>query len=127
MRKRSIVIGAVAVAVIGAGGAGTAVWASQEDDAEKRGTMGAASYELAVEPEDSGLEVTFELQSSAPDEAWQVRVDHDGTTILSGERRTDEDAELDIDVPTRDHDGSDEFEVTVTGPDGQEHTAEITY
>ncbi len=71
------------------------------DDAERStsGVCGAATYELAVEEEDGRTEATFELQSSAPGETWDIVVTQDGTPILRGSRLTDEDGEVDLDVP----------------------------
>lgn len=126
MRKRTIVIGAVAAAVVGAGAIGAGVaWAGQDDDVEQRGTMGNTTYELSLEQEDGGLEVNFELQSAAPGEAWQVRIDQDGTTLVDGVRNTDDDAELDVDAYATDDSGTSTFTVTVVSPDGERHTAEV--
>ena len=73
-------------------------WRSAGTTSSPRGTCGDATYEFSVEAEDGGLEVTFELQSAAPGETWDVAVEQGGTSLLQGERQTDEDAELDVDV-----------------------------
>ena len=79
----------------------------------------AASTELSAEAEDGGLEVSFELQSTAPGETWDVVLEQGDTTLLEGQRQTDEDAELDLDAPA-DENGSDEFTATATPADGGE-------
>ena len=124
--KKIVLAGIVAVVVlvVAAGGA----WWALGGDSEKseRGTCGNATYELSAEGEDGGVEVTFEVQSAAPGETWQVVIEQDGTEVYSGTRQTDEDAELDLDAPA-DSNGSDEFTVTATPAAGGEScTATLT-
>ena len=79
-----------------------------------------------MEKEDGGLEVSFELQSTAPGETWDVVLQQGDTTLLEGQRQTDEDAELDLDAPA-DENGSDEFTATATPAAGGEPcTATLT-
>jgi hypothetical protein len=124
MRKALLAL--VAVVVVAAAGLGA--WVAFADDGEEtaRGTCGGRSYELTVEEEDGGLELSFELQSSAPGETWDVVLRQGGTTLLEGQRQTDEDAELDLDAPA-DESGDDEFTATATPADGGEPcTATVT-
>lgn len=114
-----------AVVVIAAVAIGSWIAFGGEDDVETRGTCGGNAYTLAVEDEDGGLEVTFELQAAAPGETWAVLVEQGGNTLLEGERSTDEDAELDIDAPASSDDG-DEFTVTATPASGEPCTATVT-
>ena len=117
----------VAVVVVAAVAFGS--WAAFADDGDAktaRGTCDNRTTELSVEKEDGGLEVSFELQSSAPDETWDVVLQQGDTTLLEGQRQTDEDAELDLDAPA-DSNGSDEFTVTATPAAGGEScTATLT-
>ena len=101
-------------------------WAfgSGDDEQTARGTCGNATYELAVESEDGGLEATFELQSAGPGETWNVVVEQDGTSVLEGERQTDEDAELDVDVTVSESDGTS-FTVVATPENGEPCTASL--
>jgi hypothetical protein len=117
-----IVLGAIVLVLIGGG-----AWALTrgDDESVERGTCAATSYELSVEKDDEGLEVAYELQSGAPDETWDVVVEQGDTTLLEGERRTDEDAELDLDVIAQE-DGADTFTVTATPADGEPCTATLT-
>jgi hypothetical protein len=112
MKKALLALAAV-VAVVAVGGGTALALSGGDDDKESRGTCGGNAYELAVEREDGGLEVTFELQSAAPGETWDVLVEQGGTTLLDGSRTTDEDGELDVDVPAHEKDG-DTFTVTAT-------------
>jgi hypothetical protein len=122
MKKALIALAAVVVVAAVAVGAWLAL--GGDDDIEARGTCGGNAYELAVEEDDGGHEVTFELQTAAPGETWQVVVEQDGEQLLATERTTDEDAELDLDVPS-DGEG-DEYVVTATPTSGEPCTATVT-
>ncbi|CAB4719503.1 MAG: hypothetical protein F2667_02540 [Actinobacteria bacterium] len=98
---------------------------ASDDDQTARGTCDTGTYQLEVGKDDGALEVTFELQSAAVGEAWNVVVEQDGTPILNSDRQTDEDAELDIDVIAAD-DRGDEFSVTATRDDGVTCSASLT-
>lgn len=114
----------VAVVVLAAVGIGAWVALGGDDELEARGTCDGNSYELSVEEDDGSQEITFELQAAAQGETWQVVVEQDGQTLLETERTTDEDAELDLDVPA-DGEG-DEYVVTATPTDGEPCTATLT-
>jgi hypothetical protein len=116
---KKIVIIAVVAAVLVAAGVGTALALRGDDERTTRGSCGSATYELATESEDGGLEVTFELQSAAPGETWDVVVEQDGTPLWQGERVTDDEGELDVDV-LADEDRGDAFAVTATPAAGAE-------
>ena len=125
MKKALMAI--VAVVVVAAVAFGSwAAFADDGDDKTARGTCDSRSTELSVEQEDGGLEVSFELQSTAPGETWDVVLEQGDTTLLEGQRQTDEDAELDLDSPA-DENGSNEFTATATPADGGEPcTATLT-
>jgi hypothetical protein len=115
MKKAVLAIVAAVVVLVVAGGA---VWAlSGDDGTSATGTCGGATYEMSAENDDAGLEVTFELQSAAPGETWNVVVEQDGVSVLEGDRQTDEDAELDVDVTVNEDDGTG-FTVTATPQNG---------
>jgi hypothetical protein len=125
MKKALIAL--VAVVVVAAVAFGS--WAAFADDGDSRtarGTCDNRTTELSVEKEDGGLEVSFELQSTAPGESWDVVLQQGDTTLLEGQRQTDEDAELDLDSPA-DENGGDEFTATATPAAGGEPcTATLT-
>lgn len=115
--KKIVLIAIAAVVIVGAVGVGAAV-ALRGDDAEAaRGDCGTATYELEAESDDEGLEVTFELQSAGPGETWQVDIEQDGTPLWTGERATDDEGELDVDV-LADEDGGDELTAVAEPADG---------
>ena len=124
MGKRSAVIGLVLVVVV-AGVVGVAWFLMRDGDQEARGSMGQATYEISAEPDNDGLEISFDLQGSAPGEEWQVSIEHDGTEVTSGTRVTDEDSELDAGAFVPDGSPEDEIVVKATDPDGETHTASL--
>jgi len=123
MKKIVIVVVALVALVAVGGGAWAAL--GGDDEATARGTCGTATYELSRETDDGGLEVTFELQSSAPGEEWEITLTQGDTPILTGTRVTDEDAELDVDAPADDAAG-DAFAVeAVPAAGGETCTASV--
>ena len=125
MKKALLAI--VALVVVAAVALGSwAAFADDGDDTTSRETCDGRTTELSVESEDGGLEVSFELQSTAPGETWDVVLQQGDTTLLEGQRQTDEDAELDLDAPA-DENGGDEFTATATPAAGGEPcTATLT-
>jgi hypothetical protein len=122
--KKVVLAGVVAVVVLVVA-AGGAWWAlGRDSETTQRGTCGNATYELSAEDEDGGVEVTFEVQSAAPGETWQVVIEQDGTEVYSGTRQTDEDAELDVDATVSAKDGSS-FTATATPENGEPCTASL--
>ena len=110
--KKIVLIGIAAVVVLAAG-VGTALALQGDDEQNARGGCGSATYKLTAEAEDGGLEVNFALQSAAPGETWDVVVEQDGTPLWQGERSTDDEGELDIDV-FADEDRGGEFTASAT-------------
>ena len=122
--KKSVLASVIAVVVIVVA-AGGAWWAlGRDSETTQRGTCGNATYELSAEDEDGGVEVTFEVQSAAPGETWQIVIEQDGTEVYSGTRQTDEDAELDVDVTVSEKDGSS-FTATATPQNGEPCTVSL--
>ena len=93
--QKKLVIGGVAAAVVVAG-AGTwwAVDRSAEAQTTERGTCGGATWELSMDAEDGGVEVSAEIQSSGPGETWDVALLRGDTSLLEGTRTTDDDGDL---------------------------------
>ena len=118
-RRVLVALVVAAVAVVGLGAAAYALLGDDED--RQRGSCGGVAHELTVESENDGLEVSFELQADQVGQTWDVTLEQDGTTLLEGERRTDEDAELDVDAHADDTAGADEFTVAF-GPSGSGET-----
>ena len=91
-------------------------WQSGDDEARAAGSCSGATYQLETDREDETLEVSFELQSSAPGETWEVVIEQGNDVLLEGTRQTDEDAELDVDTYAL-NDAADEFTATATKGD----------
>lgn len=125
MKRKFVAAGAVGALVVVGIGVGTWVAVADEDETTERGACAGTAYVLSVEEDDGGLELGFELQSSAPGEAWQVRVLQGDAVVLEGDRTTDEDGELDLDALV-DEDGASTFEVTATPAAGEPCVATLT-
>lgn len=125
-RKLLVIVVACALLLLSAAGASAWVLLRDDDQTDRGSCEGSGSYELSVEPEDGGLEVSFELQSFGADETWTVAIEHDGIPLLEGERRTDEDGEIDLDVYAQDTAGNDEFRARATNADGQTCTTTVS-
>lgn len=120
INSRIVIPIAVAVGVLGAAGATWAVVESRSDqESVARGTCANASYVLSAEPEDSGIEVSLELQSAVPGETWQVDLAYNGSSLISGQRTTDEDAEIDVDAYVDDAADAHEFVARFSTVDGE--------
>lgn len=124
--RNKVVIGGVAAAVVVAG-AGTwwAIDRSAEAQTTERGTCGGATWELSMEAEDGGVEVSAEIQSSGPGETWDVALLRGSTALLEGTRTTDEDGEIDVDAFTADDSASATYTATFTPAEGEPCTAEL--
>lgn len=122
-RKAVIPVAAAAVVAMGLG-AWWVVDATAGAEATERGACGSAFWEFTVEPEDGGTEVSVELQSSGPGEAWEVSLQRAGTTLLSDTRTTDGDGEIDVDAFSS-ADAEATYSVTLTPADGEPCTASI--
>lgn len=125
MRIPKLVWGGVALVLVA--GVVLAGWMIlRENESHQSGTCDAAVYQLSVEPDDGVLEVNFELSSSASGEVWDMVVRQNDTVVLEGQRTTDDDAELDVDVPARSN-GENEFTVSATPEGGEACTAQLRH
>jgi len=116
--KKSLALVVAAVVVVAALGAVAFFVLRGDGESRATGVCGpATSWELSAEDEDGSTEVAFEMLSAGPDERWTVEVVQGDDVLLEGERATDEDAELDLDVVARDG-GSSTFTVTATPAEG---------
>lgn len=124
--QKKLVIGGVATAVVVAGaGAWWAVDRSAEAQTTERGTCGGATWELSMEAEDGGIEVSAEIQSSGPGETWDVALLRGGTALLDGTRTTDADGEIDVDAYTSDKVADATYTATFTPAEGEPCTASL--
>lgn len=125
MQKKAVIGGATAAAVVVGLGGWWAVDRSVEAQTTERGTCGGATWELSAEAEDGGTEVSAELQSSGPDETWEVALVRGDTSLLSGTRTTDGDGEIDVDAFSSGSPGDATYSVTFTPADGEPCTASL--
>lgn len=125
MRKLAVIGGTTAAAVALGAGTWWAVDSSAEAQTTERGTCGGATWELSLEAEDGGVEVSAELQSAGPGETWEVALLRGGTSLLEGARTTDDDGEIDVDAFTSDDAADTAYTATFTPADGEPCTATL--
>ena len=125
MQKKAVIGGVAAAAVVVGIGSWWAVDAAVESATSERGTCGGATWELSAEAEDGGTEVGAELQSAGPGEVWNVGIVRDGTSLLTGERTTDDDGEIDVDAFSSGNPGDATYTATFTPADGEPCTASL--
>jgi hypothetical protein len=126
VQKKKAVIGGVAAAAVVVGlGSWWAVGNAVEAQTSERGTCGGATWELSAEAEDGGTEVSAELQSAGPGEAWEVELTRDDTSLLAGTRTTDEDGEIDVDAFSDGNPGDATYAVMFTPAEGEPCTATL--
>jgi hypothetical protein len=78
-------------------------------DVERRGACGAGQYELSVDREDGGYEVSADIDRVAPGSRWRVVLRHDGERIARVVRRADHEGDLDVDRQRPNTSGRDVF------------------
>ena len=125
MQKKTVIGGVAAAAVVVGLGGWWAVDRSVEARTSERGTCGGATWELGAEAEDGGTEVSAELQSAGPGETWGIELLRGDTSLLTGERTTDEDGEIDVDAFSDGNPGDASYAVTFTPADGEPCTATL--
>ena len=125
MQKKVVIAGVGAAVVVAGLGTWWAVDASVESQTTERGTCGGATWELSAEAEDGGTEVGAELQSAGPGETWDVELVRGDTPLLTGNRTTDEDGEIDVDVHASGNPGDATYEVVLTPADGEPCTGTL--
>lgn len=116
LKKTPIVIGIVALLIVGLAAGSWAVLRGTSDP-ESRGTCGAAIYQFEAEEDDGIVEVAFELTSAGPGEVWDLVLSQDDTVLFEGQRTTDEDGEIDVDLAAT-GDGRGEFVAEASDADG---------
>ena len=125
MQKKAVIGSVAAAAVVVGIGSWWAVDAAVESATSERGTCGGATWELSAEAEDGGTEVGAELQSAGPGEVWGVELLRGDASLLTGERTTDEDGEIDVDVHASGNPGDATYEVVLTPADGEPCTGTL--
>ena len=94
---------AVPTAVLAAGPA------SAGAEVDRHGDCGGGRYELSVDREGAGYEVSVDLDHVAPGSRWKVVVRHDGNRFFSRTIRADHEGDLDVERYRNDSAGQDRF------------------
>lgn len=98
--------------------AATLVAAPAHADAERHGSCGRGQYELSVDREGSGFEVSADLDNVKPGSRWTVVLRHDGNRIFKRTVRADAEGDLDVERWRADTAGLDTFKFRATRVNG---------
>lgn len=100
---------------------------AQADADRSGGLPGGGRYQLSVDREDGGFQVSADLDDTAPGSRWKVVLRHEGKKIASGVLAADDEGDLSVDRFRRDTAGADRFALTVTpAAGGQTSRAVVT-
>lgn len=86
MIRRTILVGLLAVAALGATGAPAA--AKSGDVIAQGHCSGSSVWKLKLSPEDGRIEVEFQVDQNRNDRLWRVSLAQNGTTVWRGSRYT---------------------------------------
>jgi hypothetical protein len=111
MNKRTIALTTVG-ALVAAPAALVLTAPSASADVDRRGTCGGGSYELSVDREDGGYDVSVDLDRVAPGSRWKVVVRHEGKVVANVVRRAERDGDLDVERWVRNTPGNETFRFT---------------
>ena len=81
-------------------------------DVDRVGACGTGTYELSVDREGRGFEVSVDLDGLAPGSTWRVVVRQDGKRIANVVRTAERDGDLDVERFARNTAGKDTFRFT---------------
>jgi hypothetical protein len=88
-------------------------------DVERHGACGGGRYELSVDRERGGYEVSFDLDRVKPGSRWKVVLRHDGDRFVSKTFRADREGDIDVDRVRPNTRGADTFKVRATRVHGK--------
>ncbi|HQR81074.1 MAG TPA: hypothetical protein PLT68_12730 [Actinomycetota bacterium] len=120
MKRIAAITAATAVA---AGGVALTIAPAQADSGiERHKTVRCAGNTLAkleLEKEHGRIDIDFELDHAVPNQAWKVRIKHNGKRVLRTTRVTDYEGELDVSRKVPDRRGTDKIVARAKNSAGQ--------
>jgi hypothetical protein len=121
MKRTAALLATSAVAVTGFGIAGaSAAQADMDIEREKSKRCSGASFAtLSLEKEFGRIDADFEIENATPGRSWNVRIKHNGNTVLRTSRVADYEGDLDVMQQVRDRAGKDRFIARAKGPNGE--------
>lgn len=87
-------------------------------DVERHGTCGGGQYELTVDREGGGFEVSADLDNVKPGTKWKVVLRHDGDRFFKKTLRADHEGDLDVERWRANTGGKDTFKFRATRANG---------
>lgn len=118
MKKTAAILASTAAA----GGIVAAAAPAQafEIEREKSVRCSAGSWAtMSLEKEFGRIDADFEIENAVAGRSWNVRMKHNGNTVLRTQRMADYEGDLDVMQQVRDSAGKDRFVVRATGPNGE--------
>ncbi len=119
MKKTAALIASTAVT----GAALVAATPAQAFDVEREKSKMCSSSTfatLSLEKEFNRIDVDADLENAAPGRTWNVRITHNGTTVLRTARVADYEGELEVMQQVADRPGKDRFTARFSGPNGEQ-------
>jgi hypothetical protein len=75
---------------------------------------------LSLEKEWNRIDVEADIENATPGRSWNVRIKHNGTTVLRSARMADYEGELETMQQVSDRPGKDRFTAQFRGPSGEQ-------
>lgn len=88
MIRRTVLIGLLAVAALGATSGSVAAKSGDGRVIARGNCSGATDWKLKLSPEDGRIEVEFEVDQNRNNRLWRVSLAQNATTVWSGSRYT---------------------------------------
>lgn len=121
MKRTAALLATSAVAATGLGIAGASAAQADFDIEREKSTRcsGASFATLSLEKEFGRIDADFEIENAQPGRSWNVRITHNGNTVLRTSRVADYEGDLDVMQQVRDRAGKDRFVARAKGPNGE--------
>ena len=117
---RKTITGIAVAAVVGAALVAASTAQAMDVEREKTKRCSASTFaNISLEKEFNRIDVDLELDNAIPGRSWNIRIQHNGNTVLRTQRIADNEGELDVMQQVSDRPGRDRFIARATGPNGE--------
>lgn len=105
--------------------AATLLAAPAQADVDRSGACGTGRYEMSVDREGRGWEVSADLDDVRPGSRWRIVLKQDGRTFFDQVRRADVEGDVDVERYRGDTAGSDTFRMVATRVGGDTRCVQV--